>query len=78
MGNLNTSILVFKIKYRTSNSSVLLWGYICMNVNKHVELYTVDMGYFNGVSCNQEDGIDNIKFFLYMTLYYLAYLCIIF
>ena len=37
MDNLNTSILFFKIKYRNSNSSVLLWGYICMNVDKHVE-----------------------------------------
>ena len=29
------------------------------------KLCTVDMGYFNGVSCNQEDGIDNIKFSAY-------------
>lgn len=37
MGNLNTSILFFKIKYRKSNCSVLFGGYICMNVDKHVK-----------------------------------------
>ena len=42
----------FFIKDRNQNSFIkVVWGYICMNADQHVERYvhTVDIDYFKGV-----------------------------